>query len=95
MADEIQYQYAALQQGTDEMQRITQQIRQQIDDLERQTQQALQEWDSQSAETYRDLSGKISRDFDAINQMLQQLRTATNQGQEDMSQTDRKLASNF
>ncbi|GAB2649039.1 hypothetical protein GCM10027271_03310 [Saccharopolyspora gloriosae] len=95
MADEIQYQHAAIQQGIDDMKRVTQQIRSQVDGLRQQTQRSQEYWESSSAESYNVLSNDITKDFENINQMLEQLSMAVGQGQTDMHDMDAKAAKNF
>jgi WXG100 family type VII secretion target len=95
MNDEINYNYEALQQGVDEMQRVTAQIEQQVGDLQKQTKTAMESWEAAASETYHTLSNKISGDFTAINQMLSDVEKSIGSGADDMRQLDRSRAQAF
>lgn len=95
MADQIKYEYAALEQGMSDMKRTTSDLQQRIDELKKQTQGVRESWDAAAAQTYEQLSQKISQDFHSMNEMLNQLQQATNQGSQDMGDQDKKLAKSF
>lgn len=95
MADQIKYEYAALEQGVSDMRRVTNDLQQRIDELRQQTQGVRQSWDASAAQTYEQLSQNISKDFTAMNDMLNQLQQATQHGSQDMGDQDRQLAKSF
>lgn len=95
MADQIRYEYGALEEGVAAMRRTTDQLQQLVDQLRQQTQGVRQSWDASAAQTYEQLSQKINQDFGNMNEMLGKLQQATQQGGQDMGDQDRKLAKSF
>ena len=95
MADQIRYEYGALEQGVSAMKRTTDEMQQLVDQLRQQTQGVRQSWDASAAQTYEQLSQKINQDFGNMNEMLGKLQQATQQGGQDMGDQDKKLAKSF
>ena len=95
MADQIRYEYGALEEGVAAMRRTTDQLQQLVDQLRQQTQGVRQSWDASAAQTYEQLSQKINQDFGNMNEMLTKLQQATQQGGQDMGDQDKKLAKSF
>jgi WXG100 family type VII secretion target len=95
MADQIRYEYGALEEGVAAMRRTTDQLQQLVDQLRQQTQGVRQSWDASAAQTYEQLSQKINQDFGNMNEMLGKLQQATQQGGQDMGDQDKKLAKSF
>lgn len=95
MADQIQYQYSALEEGINAMKQTTDQLHQLTDELRQQTQGVLQSWNAAASQSYQQLSSQINNDFTSMNEMLGQLQQATHQGSQDMNDQDRQLAKSF
>ena len=53
MADQIQYQYSALEEGINAMKQTTDQLHQLTDELRQQTQGVLQSWNAAASQSYQ------------------------------------------
>ncbi|MER7010306.1 WXG100 family type VII secretion target [Saccharopolyspora sp. NPDC000359] len=95
MADEIQYQYAILQSGVDEMRNVTNRLQQGIEQMANQTKTLLSGWEAEAANAYNENANQIHQAFEGMNQILTDLTRAVDTGANDFKAKDGQLAAQF
>jgi WXG100 family type VII secretion target len=91
----IQYQYAILTDGVDQMLTTNGNIAAQVQDLTQQTAKILTDWTGSAATAYNASANRIANDLTTSNDTLRSTANSVNTGQENMNSKDRQMSNMF